>query len=557
MAVLAGGLAGCGKPAASAPPGSATPAPTPAASALALTFAYGSEKEEWIKETVGAFNAEGHRIAAGKTVRVNAVPMGSGECIDELLAGTRQTDLVSPASGTYIDIGNARWRAKSGGHDLVGKTDNLLLSPVVIAMWRPMAEALGWGTRPVGWTDILALAQNPQGWAGVGHPEWGSFKFGHTHPEFSNSGLISLLAETYAGAGKKDHLTVADVRAPATTRVVAGIEQGVVHYGSSTGFFGKKIIANGPSYLHAAVLYESMVIESYAANPPTALPLVAIYPKEGTFWSDHPVGIVEREWMTPERREAARLLIDYLLAPAQQQKALAHGFRPASVDVPVGAPIDLAHGVDPKEPKTTLPVPPVDVLDTVLTQFKEVKKPASLTMVLDISGSMNDDHKIENSRAGAQQFVGALDDRDQLSLMVFNQQSIWVMQDSSLARNRASAAQTLGGLVAGGGTALYDSISIAYQRALAQQPAAGAGRITALVVLTDGEDTDSKLKLPQLLDTIRFDGERRTIRIFTIAYGHDADTKVLQQIADATQAKSYLGTPENIRGVFRDIATFF
>ena len=547
-------LGGCGKPSPSAANSSGTPAPPSAADTVEITFTYGSEKEGWIKDTVGAFNAQNHRLASGKTIRVNALPMGSGECLDEIIAGTRQTDLVSPASGAYIDIGNARWRARSGGRDLVAKTDNLLLSPVVIAMWRPMAEALGWRARPVGWTDILALAQNPQGWASLGHPEWGSFKFGHTHPEFSNSGLISLLAETYAGAGKKDNLTVADVRAPATAQTVAGIEQGVVHYGSSTGFFGKKMTANGPGYLNAAVLYESMVIDSYRATPPTSLPLVAIYPKEGTFWSDHPAGVVEREWVTPERREAARALVVYLLAPAQQQKALGYGFRPASVDVPVGAPIDAAHGADPREPKTTLPVPPVDVLDAVLAQFKEVKKPAGLTMVLDISGSMNDDRKIENSRAGAQQFVDALGDRDELSLMVFNQQSMWLAQDAPLARERAHLGQTLGGLVAGGGTALYDSILAAYQRA-AQQPA--AGRITALVVLTDGEDTDSRLKLPQLLNAIRFDGERRTIRIFTIAYGQDADTKVLQQIADATQAKSYQGTPENIRGVFRDIATFF
>ena len=47
------------------------------------------------------------------------------------------------------------------------------------------------------------------------------------------------------------------------------------------------------------------------------------------------------------------------------------------------------------------------------------------------------------------------------------------------------------------------------------------------------------------------------MRVFTIAYGSDADTTVLQRIADATQAKSYKGTPENIRSVFRDIATFF
>ena len=523
----------------------------------ALTFTYGSEKEEWIKEAVGAFNAEAHRVASGKTIRVEALPMGSGECIDEILAGTRQTHLVSPASGAYVAIGNARWRVKSGGRDLVDKTENLLLSPVVIAMWRPMAEALGWGTKPVGWADILALARDPQGWARVGHPEWGPFKFGHTHPEFSNSGLISLLAETYAGAGKKDNLTVADVGAPATVATVAGIEGGVVHYGSSTGFFGKKIIANGPGYLNAAVLYESMVIESYGANPPPSTPLVAIYPKEGTFWSDHPVGIVEREWVTPEHHEAARVLIDYLLAPARQQRALAYGFRPASVDVPVGAPIDAAHGVDAKEPQTTLPVPPVEVLDAVLARFKEVKKPASLTMVLDISGSMNQDRKIDNARAGALQFVGAVDDRDRLSLLVFNNQPRWVMQNGELARDRPRANSTLGGLIADGGTALYDSVLAAYQDALARQGNADAARITALVVLTDGADTDSKTKLPALLDAIRFDGERRTIRVFTIAYGRDADTKILRQIADATQAKSYQGTPENIRSIFRDIATFF
>ena len=146
------------------------------------------------------------------------------------------------------------------------------------------------------------------------------------------------------------------MRNPAVGQFVAGIESAVVHYGSSTGFFGKKIVTNGPGYLNAAVLYESMVVDSYRATPPPGLPMVAIYPKEGTFWSDHPVGIVEREWVTPDRRDAARQYIDYLLAPARQQQALAFGFRPAATDVALGAPIDRAHGVDPAQPRTTLPV---------------------------------------------------------------------------------------------------------------------------------------------------------------------------------------------------------
>jgi hypothetical protein len=39
---------------------------------------------------------------------------------------------------------------------------------------------------------------------------------------------------------------------------------------------------------------KTWVIESHSQNN-LPFPLVAIYPKEGTFWSDHPIGIVERE----------------------------------------------------------------------------------------------------------------------------------------------------------------------------------------------------------------------------------------------------------------------
>jgi len=77
-------------------------------------------------------------------------------------------------------------------------------------MWRPMAEAIGWGKKPIGWADILALSRNEKGWQAYGFPQWGKFKFGHTHPEFSNSGLIALFAEAYAASGKTAGLTLAE-----------------------------------------------------------------------------------------------------------------------------------------------------------------------------------------------------------------------------------------------------------------------------------------------------------------------------------------------------------
>lgn len=521
--------------------------------AIELVFPYGSEKEKWITDATTAFNQSGIKTQSGKPIFVRALPMGSGETIDNILSGRLQAHLASPASAAFIKLGNAESRAKTG-KDLIDSTDSLVLSPVVIAMWKPMAEAIGWGKKPIGWTDILALSRNGKGWQAYGFPQWGKFKFGHTHPEFSNSGLIALFAEAYAACGKTAGLTLADIERPQTKQFLAGVEQSVVHYGSSTGFFGRKMFSNGPEYLSAAVLYESMVVESYS-QPNLPFPVVAIYPKEGTFWSDHPVGIVKREWVTPEHREAAKTYIQYLLSRVQQQKALQYGFRPAAVDVPLSAPLDVAHGIDPKEPKTTLEVPSVDVINALLELWKLEKKHSNITLVLDTSGSMNEESKMQNAKVGAKQLVQMLDDSDTFSFLPFSSEMHWSGQDISVKHGREQLLQQIDSLFAGGGTALYDSIDAAYQH-LADSPNPDA-KIQSVVVLTDGEDTQSRMKLSELMERIRYNGETRAIHVFTIAYGRDARKDILQKVAEATQAKFYEGTPQNIVEVFRDISTFF
>ena len=102
----------------------------------------------------------------------------------------------------------------------------------------------------------------------------------------------------------------------------------------------------------------------------------------------------------------------------------------------------------------------------------------------------------------------------------------------------------------------YDAIDTGYGYLL-QQNRGKEDSILAVVVLTDGEDTDSKLPLEELMQHIRYDGENRKIHVFTIAYGKGAKKAILKQIAESTQAKTYEGTPENIVEVFKDISTFF
>jgi Ca-activated chloride channel family protein len=555
--VLLGGVAvllGCGPTGLSAHAGGQAAAD--AGNVVELTFTYGSEKKSWITEVTKEFNDAGKKTADGRVIRVNAIPMGSGECVEEILEGRRQTHLTSPASGAYVEIANGRSR-KAGAGEALGKPHYLVRSPVVIAMWRPMAEAMGYGKKPIGWADVLDLARDPKGWERYGKPQWGQFRFGHTHPLYSNSGLISILAEVYASTnGKTDGLTADDVKKAGP--FLEGIERAVVHYGESTGFFGTRMFSNDLAYLNAAVLYENMVIEAHDRKQYPDLPaeVVAIYPKEGTFWSDHPACVVQRPWVTEEHKKAAEAFVEYLQQDEQQGKALRFGFRPGVEKVALGAPIDRDHGVDQNQPRMVLEVPAYDVMEAVIDLWKEHKKGANITLVIDVSGSMNEEQKLLNAKKGARALVSVLGPHDKLSLLVFSSKFSWVRKDVGMdEKGRQEMTGEINSLLAQGETALYDSVQEAYQFA---QKGQAPDKISAVIVLTDGEDNKSKLPtVDDLLKEIKFDPEKSPTRVFTIAYGRDASREVLKKIADATKAKTYDGDPKNVLKIFNDVATFF
>src|SRR5262249_43990021 len=155
--------------------------------------------------------------------------------------------------------------------------------------------------------------------------------------------------------------------------------------------FAEKMFANGPNYLSAAVLYENLVAQANDGTtyPHLAFPVVAIYPKEGTFYSDHPFAILQASWVTPAKKAAAQAFRNFLLATPQQQKALSSGFRPADTDVSISAPIDSAHGVDPSQPKTLLQVPSADLVAKIKASWDEQRRKVDVMLILDRSGSMN------------------------------------------------------------------------------------------------------------------------------------------------------------------------
>ena len=547
-----------------APEGSVPPLPK---DAVLVKVSYGSEKKGFLTDSIEAFHATNPKTAAGKPIRIEAVAEGSAESMEAILAGESDVHVWSPASSLLVDVLNARWAEKQGlggGKPLVGEAPPLVLSPVVVAMWKPMAEALGWPGKPLGWADLAAMATSKEGWARYGKPQWGEFKLGHTHPRFSNSGAVALVAATYAGAGKARDLTLEDAAKAAS--FVKQVQASIVHYGRSTGFFADKMLTRGPAYLSAAVLYESSVAESYIDPKYKDRPfdVVAIYPKEGTYWADHPWAVLDLPSVTPDVRGAAEAFRKYLMSAERQGVALSRfGFRPAESSIPLGAPIDAAHGLDPAQPKNVLPNPPVDVTRRILDSFESVKRPVAVTFVLDTSGSMKGE-AFREAQAGARTFLESLPAEDHVRVLLFSSDIRWVAQPyRALGEARASLTRSIDESFAGGGTALYDAVRASLE------PGGGApeGAIRAVVVLTDGEDTDSQTNLDTLLEELRRQtgsGEEELSRdgaapprLFTVAYGKGADTRVMKRLAEAGGGAFFEGTPKNIRSVYAELASFF
>jgi Ca-activated chloride channel family protein len=539
LVVLA--LSGCSKT--SEPPpqrGSSAPA----TNAIEISIVYGSEKKSWLEEQLAAFNA------SQKAIHATGKPMGSGEAMTAIVDGEEQPTVFSPASSAYITLLDQRWQ-QNHAKPIAPAGEPLVLSPLVIAMWKPMAQALGWPDTPLGWKDILDASKDPAGWGAKGRPEWGAVKLGHTHPEYSSSGLLSVLAIAYAGAATTRGLGAAELAK--SEPFMAGVEDAIVHYGKSTGYFADKMIERGPSYLSAAVLYENLVIESYAKSP--AMPLVAIYPVEGTFWADHPYSVLDAPWVDAAKRDAAGKLLAFLKARTAQERALALGFRPVEASIVIGAPIDAAHGVDAKQPQTLLEVPDAGTLAALLGTWRKTKKPADVVVVFDKSGSM-DGRPLAEAKSAAKAFLDVLDPRDQVTLVFFDAEVYPPFGPVAVGEHKAELVDRIEGVSAGGETAVYDATHDAYAL-LAARRKASAHRIRAAVVMTDGRDNQSKHALEAVRSELESHAEDRAATIFTIGYGSEPDRDALQGLAGAGGGSFAEGDVDTIISIYRDLAAFF
>jgi Ca-activated chloride channel homolog len=155
-------------------------------------------------------------------------------------------------------------------------------------------------------------------------------------------------------------------------------------------------------------------------------------------------------------------------------------------------------------------------------------------------------------------FLKQVQPQDRVGLTVFSDEIKPLVPVGPFDQNRARLEATIQRLIADGGTAAFDAALAGYETV---RDLAGTGdRINAVVLLTDGEDTDSSRSVDDVERELEGQGDSATqVRVFTIAYsaGAAGAKEALQRIAAASGGNAYSGNTEDIEAVYRSISSFF
>ncbi len=545
--------------------GEAATGSRPATGTVELLILTADTKAEWVETVTESFNAADFKTASGKTIFVEVMEQDSpGEARDALLAEAIQPVVWSPGDMSWVEQANQTWQDMGNGTLVAEECPRVAYAATGFAMWQPMAEAMGWPDTPIGWQDIVELATDPEGWARYGHPEWGQFKFGHTHPEHSTTGFSLLANLAYAALDMTSGLTPELVKSDEVVEAFRNVELNTYHYGTSTKDLMNLMAYQGPSYLHALTASETAVLANnrFVPAPDDKLfPYVFIFPAEGTFWSDNPFCILDTDWVSEEQREAALVYRDYLLAPEQQDVAIDIGLRPANPDVPLHDPISLDYFTDPRvSPDTVPPLESVsgDTATAIIDVFNQTKKKATTVLVLDTSGSMAGD-KIDTAKEGLNHFLELLDKDDEVMVYLFSDE-VRIMQPLSRAGSIVESLRSqVDSIKSKGDTSLYDAVCRAKEAAektKAEDEASSENRLYGIVLLSDGRDTASNISETEMFsDCLPQSEGADVVKIFTIAYGGDAQEALLEQIAGRSYGRAFVADPDNIKAVYEAIST--
>lgn len=153
--------------------------------------------------------------------------------------------------------------------------------------------------------------------------------------------------------------------------------------------------------------------------------------------------------------------------------------------------------------------------------------------VLDTSGSMGEDNKMEKAKAALRHGVNTLDARDRFNIVSFAGEE-HLLNEGLLAGNddgKRQAREFIDRMKATGGTNINDALLAAFKQANPGGKLEPGERTQMIVLITDGQPTVGETQPKRILENIR-QTNKTQIRLFTFGVGYDVNTLLLDSLAN-------------------------
>ena len=513
-------------------------------------------KLEAIMKSLGRSWADTSPSVGGTCGSVTVTSKDSSEVVTAL-AGDWDTKTEGPTPDVWVPDSSAWVRKASVDADaeriMPDLQPSLARTPTVIAMPKPLADAAGMTTGQLTWQEIIDKLQAPAGWSAYNHADWGQFKVALSDPQASTAGLLALMAisdtDDSGDVSSKEQETllslkkVVSLKAASTNEIFDGLRAA-----------SSQSEATALTYVSAFPALEQDVVTYNKTKP--AVPLVAVYPKDGTAEADFPYLVLKATWADLKRQEVAQAFLRYVRGPEGKKAFQDAGFRDAN-RAP-GPDLIAANGVTGKITALPRAILLPESVQHAAASWTAVTRPTNALFVFDSSGSMSGEvpgtgkSRLDLTKAAAVSALDLLDGSAQVGIWSFSTAAAGKDYKQLLAlaplnakeksaTHRDAVNSTINGLKAGGNTGLYNTAWAACQEVSAKYQ---QGAANLVVLLTDGADDNNVsggLTLPQLLTNLgtTCGSKDKPVKLITIGLGTDSDSDILRQISAATQATTF------------------
>lgn len=534
---------------------------------LEVKFLVGSDLAQFCQQAASRLNQTKPKTKSGQNYYLSCEAKGSGDVVQDILdlAQQLQTGNIPPDVPdfpTLLAVDGEIYQSQlvyqmdklfPGQNYIPDITDSPLIaySPMVFMTTEELAPGLEQSNNLY---TTLATTQN--------HQQLDSkapaipITYVHTAPTRSNSGLQTLVAQFAAVANKQpEELTLADVTQ--YQEQVKQIQNKITRYGKSTGNLAKSMTQNGVFWASVGSVYESLVISANSQPGNNQTKYQAVYP-QATFSSNMRAILPNAPWVNNVEQEAATEIIEYLRQPDTQQIATDLGLRPGVPGVALSSKFSPLFGVNPQPKYDSYRPPQPEVVEAMLNSWQTyAKKPSQVAVVIDTSGSMQGT-KLAAIKNTLLNYVQNLGEKEKIALISFNSviNSPVIVEGNPAGKNKG--IEFISQLQAKGGTRLYDS-SLYARDWLLKNPRPEA--INAVLILTDGEDSGSKINIDQLSQKLKASNfeSAENITFFTIGYGEEGqfNPQALQKIAELNGGYYRKGDPQTISNLMTDLQVEF